>query len=49
MGLRTDPSEYMRGISRVMEILREDTGIANPATDYAWAGARAFYGLLENV
>lgn len=49
MCARPDAFEYIRDVSRVMEILREDTSVANPAQDYAWVGARVFYGLLENA
>lgn len=49
MCAKPDPAEYLRDVSRVMEVLREDTGQSNPAHDLAWIGSRLYYGLLENA
>lgn len=49
MCARPDPFEYVRDISRVIEVLREDTTALSPYHDCPWAGARLYYGLLENV
>lgn len=49
MCARPHRSEHLRDISRVIEVLREEAGVANPAADFAWVGVRIFYGTLENV
>lgn len=45
---KPDANEAYRDLSDLMEVLREESAYPNPASDYGWAGARTFYGLLEN-
>lgn len=47
---KPDPFEVYRDLNTLMTLLSVDSGeFPQPAHDYAWSGARTYYGLLENA
>lgn len=46
---KPDPAETYRYLSLFIHQLQHETGNVHPAHDYAWAGARTYYGLLESA